>query len=142
MKIFSPLFFSILLLQTPLAFAAEWQSVTQNSVGDRFFVDKSSVQRKDATVAYWEYREFPQANNAFLAETVDKPVHGAVLSWSANCANKTQQLRQITAYDKDRQVIRRFVYGEAGASIQSRPGSSTHAVLEFVCNEKLEAEAR
>lgn len=136
MKIVSPLLVSVLLLQANSAIAAEWFSVTQNAVGDRFFIDKSSIQRKENTVSYWEYREFPQPNNAFLEETVAKPVHGVVLNWSANCVSKTQQLRQITAYDKERQVIRRLVYGESGASIQPKPGSSTSAVLDLVCNEK------
>lgn len=118
------------------AVAADWESVTQNAVGDRFLVDTSSIQRKSDAVFYWEYREFPQPNNSFLEEAVDRPVHGAVLNWSANCTSKTKRLRQITAYDKDRQVIKRFTYGENGSLVQPRSGSSASKVLDFVCDRK------
>ncbi|MDX2231469.1 MAG: hypothetical protein NW220_17670 [Leptolyngbyaceae cyanobacterium bins.349] len=116
------------------AIAAEWESVTQNSVGDRFLVDTSSIQRNADTVFYWEYREFPQPNNAFLEEGVDLPVHGVVLNWSANCTSKTQRLRQITAYDKDRKLIKRFSYGDEGSLVQPRSGSSASTVLNYVCD--------
>ena len=132
------LVFSSFLLHVPAVFAVEWVSVTQNAVGDRFFIDKSSIQRKDDNVFYWEYREFPQPNNAFLEESVDQPVHGVVISWSANCTSNTQRLRQITAYTKDRKVIKRFSYGESGKLSQPKPGSSTSAVLANACSKKAE----
>jgi hypothetical protein len=127
---------SAILLQAPAALAAEWVSVVVNPVGDRFLIDKSSIQRKDDTVRYWEYREFPQPNNAFLEEPVDQPVYGVVLNWSANCTSKTQRLRQVTAYTKDRKIARRFSYGDAGALSQPRAGSSTAKVLGYVCEVK------
>jgi hypothetical protein len=125
-----------LCLSAPPVFAVEWVNVTANPVGDRFFIDKSSVQRKDSNVWYWEYREFPQANNAFLEEAVDQPVHGVVLSWSANCTSKTQRLRQVTAYNKERAVIRRFTYGDTGTLHQPAPESSAGKVLKSVCDLK------
>ncbi|NJP09768.1 MAG: hypothetical protein HC866_10005 [Leptolyngbyaceae cyanobacterium RU_5_1] len=125
-----------LLPYSPAALAAEWVSVTTNAVGDRFFIDKSTIQRTDTTVRYWEYREFPQPNNAFLEETVDQPVHGVVLNWSADCTNKMQRLRQVTAYDKTRKVIRRFSYGETGSLAQPRSGSSSSSVLNYICDLK------
>jgi len=116
--------------------AAEWESVTQNAVGDRFLVDTSSIQRKADNVFYWEYREFPQPNNAFLEEPVDRPVHGVVLNWSGNCSSKTQRLRQVTAYDKERKVIKRFSYGDSGALLQPKTGSSSSTVLNYVCDKQ------
>jgi hypothetical protein len=116
--------------------AAEWLNVTSNAVGDRFFIDKASVQRQDNVVRYWEYREFPQPNNAFLEESLNQPVYGVVLNWTANCLNKTQRLRQVTAYGRNRTVIRRFSYGEGGVLTQPRVGSSTGKVLNQVCDLK------
>jgi hypothetical protein len=116
--------------------AAEWEKVTENAVGDRFLVDTSSIQRRGDTIFYWEYREFPQPNNAFLEETVDRPVHGVVLNWSANCSSKTQRLRQVTAYDKERKVIKRFSYGDTGTLLQPRSGSSSSTALNYVCDKK------
>ncbi len=124
------------LLQTPAVLAADWVNVTVNPVGDRFLIDKSSIQHKNDTVWYWEYREFPEANNAFLEESVDQPVYGVVLNWSANCESKTQRLRQITAYTKDRKMIRRFTYGEQGSLSQPRADSSTAKVLAYACGVK------
>lgn len=126
----------IILLTPMTAIAAEWERVAQNEAGDRFLVDTSSIQRNADTVFYWEYREFPEANNAFLEESVDRPVHGVVLNWSANCTSKTQRLRQVTAYDKERKVIKRFTYGENGTLQQPRTGSSPSKVLGFVCDRK------
>jgi len=126
----------LLCTLTPSAIAAEWVSVTQNAVGDRFFIDTSSILRKDDNVWYWEYREFPDPNNAFLDEKVDKPIHGVVLNWSANCTSKTQRLRHVTAYDKDREVIKRFSYGDTGDLTQPKTGSSTVKVLNYACTTK------
>ncbi|MBF2026049.1 MAG: hypothetical protein IGS48_04680 [Oscillatoriales cyanobacterium C42_A2020_001] len=128
------IFCMAMLGMAPAAITAEWESVTQNAVGDRFLIDKSSIQRKADTVFYWEYREFPQPNNAFLEEPVDQPVYGVVLNWSANCTSKTQRLRQVTAYDKARKVIKRFSYGENGALFQPKSGSSASTVLNNVCD--------
>lgn len=124
-----------LVMPVPAAIAAEWASVTQNAAGDRFLIDTSSIQRKADTVSYWEYREFPQPNNAFLDEVVNKPVHGVVLNWTANCTGKTQRLRQVTAYDKERQVIKRFTYSEGNPS-QPKAGSSAIAVLNYACEQR------
>lgn len=116
--------------------AVTWEKVTQNAVGDRFLVDTSSIQRQADTVFYWEYREFPEANNAFLEAPVDRPVHGVVLNWFANCTNKTQRLRQVTAYDQDRKLIKRVSYGDTGTLLQPRSGSSAGTVLNYVCTQK------
>lgn len=125
-----------LLSYAPKSLAAEWVKVAENSVNDRFFVDKGSMQRQGDIVRYWEYREFQQPNNAFLEETVDKPVYGVVMSWSLDCAAKVQRLRQVTAYDRDRKVIQKFAYGDSGSLVQPKPGSSASRVLDYVCTSK------
>jgi hypothetical protein len=119
-----------------MALAAEWVSITTNSVGDKFFVDKGSIQRKGDTVWYWEYREFPQPNNAFLEDAIDQPVYGVVINWSVNCSNNVQRLRQVTAYDKAKKVIRKFNYGDTGSLSQPKPGSSAIATLNYACGVK------
>jgi hypothetical protein len=124
------------LAAAPAAVAAEWVKVTENVASDRFFVDQSSIQRQGDFVRYWEYREFPQPNDAFLEESVDQPVYGVVLNWSGDCTNNTQRLRQVTAYNIDRKVIQRFSYGDRSPLIQTQPGSSTNAVLSYVCAPK------
>ena len=124
------------LALSPAALAAEWVKVAENTASDRFFVDQSSIQRQGSFVRYWEYREFPQPNNAFLEESVDQPVYGVVINWSGDCTNSTQRLRQVTAYSKDRKVIQRFSYGDQGILNQAQPGSSTNAVLNYVCAAK------
>jgi hypothetical protein len=134
MKLLPHLFLTACLLSVaPVALAAEWVSIATNAVGDKFFVDKSSILRRGEIVWFWEYREFPQPNNAFLEETVNQPVHGAVISWSLDCTSKVQRLRQVTAYNKDKKVIQRFSYGDSGSLIQPRSGSSAHKVLSYVC---------
>jgi hypothetical protein len=124
------------LATAPAAVAAEWVKITENAASDRFFVDQSSIQRQGDFVRYWEYREFPQPNDVFLEESVDQPVYGVVLNWTADCTNSTQRLRQATAYNIDRKVIQRFSYGDRGTLIQTQPGSSTHAVLNYICSPK------
>jgi hypothetical protein len=123
----------LILAQTSIALAADWVSVATNSVGDQFFVDKSSIRRNVDTVRYWEYRKFPQPNNAFLVESVNQPVYGAVINWSVDCKSQVQRLRQVTAYNQDRQVIQKFNYGDSGSLAQPRAGSSAQKVLEYVC---------
>jgi hypothetical protein len=117
-------------------FAAQWTKVTENAVSDRFFVDTSSIQRKGAAISYWEYREFPQPNNALLETAVTPPVHGVVMRWALNCSNKTQRLERLNAYDKSRKIIRKFDYGTKGDLVQPQPGSSSFVVMNFVCNPK------
>lgn len=123
----------LMLAYTPAVIAAEWTKVAENAVKDKFFVDKSSIQRNGSTVWYWEYREFPEANNALLEEKVNQPLHGAVIRWSVDCASKAQRLRKINAYTKNRQLIQKFDYGNDGVLLQPRLGSSAHTVMDFVC---------
>jgi hypothetical protein len=127
------IFTGVLLSYTPMALAADWTSITTNAAGDKFFVDKSSLQKTGEIARYWEYREFPQPNNAFLETKVEQPVHGAVIQWSVDCQNKSQRLRQLIAYDKKRAVIRKFNYGDTGSLTQPRSGSSASTVLNYVC---------
>ncbi|BAU11141.1 hypothetical protein LEP3755_16340 [Leptolyngbya sp. NIES-3755] len=116
-----------------IAQSAQWTRITENSVKDRFFVDASSVQRNGSIVWYWEYREFPEANNALLDVKVDQPVHGAVMRWSADCSNGSQRLRKVNAYTTNRKLIQKFDYGNDGMLIQPKAGSSTRKVMEYVC---------
>jgi hypothetical protein len=118
----------------PVATAAQWTKVTENSAKDKFFVDTSAIQRKGDVVWYWEYREFPEANNAFLEAKVDQPLHGAVVRWSADCGAKSQRLRKVNAYTKNRKLIQKFDYGETGMLTQPRSGSSAYTVMDYVCN--------
>ncbi|MEB3295424.1 MAG: surface-adhesin E family protein [Synechococcales bacterium] len=118
--------------------AAEWKKITENSVKDGFFIDTESIQRKGNTVTYWEYREFPEPNNAFLENPVNEPLHGVVIRWSADCTSKTQRLRRVNAFGKERKLLQRFDYGENGTLMQPRPGSSGYEVLEYACNPKPE----
>ncbi len=121
------------MLAPRLANAAEWTKVTENSVKDRFFVDTSSIQRNGSITWYWEYREFPEANNALLEAKVDPPVHGAVMRWSADCTAQSQRLRKLNAYTTNRKLIQKFDYGDAGMLIQPKAGSSTYRVMDYVC---------
>jgi hypothetical protein len=122
------------LLLTPIANAAQWTKVTENPVKDRFFVDTSTIQRDGQIVWYWEYREFPEPNNAFLEEKVEQPLYGAVIRWSADCGAKAQRLRKVNAYTKNRQLIQKFDYGNSGMLVQPKTGSSAHTVMNYVCS--------
>lgn len=135
-RLLSGLTAAVTLLSTPAVMAAEWVNVAKNSVGDAFSIDKSAIQRNGDIVRYWEFREFPQPNNAFLEETVEQPVHGVVIGWSADCASMIQRLRQVTAYDKNRKLIQRFTYGDAGSLAQPKLGSSAYTALKYVCDFK------
>jgi hypothetical protein len=126
----------LLIGSTLPAGAVQWVKVTENAVSDRFFVDVSSIQRKGSTVSYWEYREFKEPNNALLETNVDKPVYGVVMRWALDCSQQTQRLERLNAYDKSRQIIRKFNYGTKGTLAQPQPGSSSFAVLNFVCSPK------
>jgi hypothetical protein len=122
-------------LFTPIAVAqAQWHEVAENAVGDRFLVDQSSIQRRENIVWYWEYREFPQPNNAFVVEEIDEPVHGVTLYQSADCTAGAVRLRRITIYGSDRQVIQRIDYGDTGTLSEPAPGSSAAAVVRYVCS--------
>jgi hypothetical protein len=126
------------LMAAPQAIAApQWTKVTENSVGDTFLVDGNAIQSQGANRFYWEYREFSQPNNPFIEVPLSQPVEGAVVRWSINCSNKSQRLHRINAYTTNRQLIQKFTYGETGIAVQSRPGSSTYKVGEYVCNAKL-----
>ncbi len=125
-----------LLAYIPAASAVEWTKIAENSVKDKFFVDESSIQRNGAIVWYWEYREFPQANNAFLDTNVEQPVHGAVIRWSVDCTTKAQRLRKVNAYTTNRKLIQKFEYGDSGMLSQPKPGSSAYAIVDYVCTPK------
>jgi hypothetical protein len=125
----------------PIASAVEWTKISENSVNDKFFVDTNSIQRNGSRVWYWEYREFPQPNNAFLDTKVDQPLHGAVIRWSVDCTTKSQRMRKVNAYTKNRKLIQKFEYGDSGMLSQPKPGSSAYAVVDYVCTPKDEAKS-
>ncbi|MBD1918098.1 MULTISPECIES: hypothetical protein [Cyanophyceae] len=113
----------------------DWVEVTRNAVGDRFMVERNSIQFRDGAVWYWEHRSFPEPNNAFVGVELEQPVHGAMLYRSVDCAGGVSRLRQIIARDKDGQEIQRINYGDAGQLTQPQAGSSAAAVLRFVCDQ-------
>ena len=114
---------------------ADWVEVTSNAVGDRFMVERNSIEFRDGAVWYWEHREFPQPNNAFVGVELEQPVHSAMLYRSVDCAGSVARLRQIIVRNREREVIQRINYGDAGQLTQPQPGSSAAAVLRFVCEQ-------
>jgi hypothetical protein len=135
-KLVSLMITGAFVFYAPTVLAAEWTKITENTVNDKFFIDRSSIQRRGAIVWYWEYREFSQANNAFVDEKVSQPVYGAVIRWSVDCTNKSQRLRKLNAYTKNRQLIQKFEYGDTGALTQPKPGSSAYLVVDQICSSK------
>lgn len=113
----------------------DWVEVTRNAVGDRFMVERNSIEFRDGAVWYWEHRYFPQPNNAFIGVELEQPVHSATLYRSADCVGGVSRLRRITARDQEQQVIQSMDYGDAGPLTQPQPGSSAEAVLRFVCEQ-------
>jgi hypothetical protein len=123
------------LAYAPIALAqATWKEVTVNQVGDRFLVDESSIQMRGNSAWYWEYRDFPQPNDAFIEEDVDEPVYGAMLYRSVDCASGSVRLRQLIVHGTERREIGRFDYGDVGELTLPAPGSSAAAVVQYVCN--------
>ncbi len=116
--------------------AADWVKVTENAAKDKFFIDASTIKRTGNVVTYWEYREFLEPNNPFLENTTEKPLYGVVIRWTGDCGAKTQRLRRVNAFTKNRELLQRFDYGEKGTLSQPRPGSSGYEVLETACNPK------
>ncbi|PSN14226.1 hypothetical protein C7293_12630 [filamentous cyanobacterium CCT1] len=120
---------------------ADWVEVTRNAVGDRFLVERNSIELRDGAVWYWEHRDFPQPNNAFIGVELERPVYGATLYRSVDCVGGVARLRQIIARDQEQEVIQRLNYGDAGPLSQPQPGSSAAAVLNFVCEQAQAAPA-
>lgn len=114
----------------------EWTEVAVNDVGDRFLVNRNSIQMRENSVWYWEYRRFQQPNNAFVGDEIEQPVHAVMLYRSVDCAAGVERLRQQIVYNQNREVIRRFNYGDTGRLTQAMPGSSAIAVLQFVCSNR------
>jgi hypothetical protein len=114
--------------------AVEWTQLTENSVGDKFFIDTSSIKTKGDQVSFWHYRQFIEPNNAFLDEQVEAPVHGTVIRLSANCKTKTARIYRLNAYDKARKLIQRFDYGTTGQPMTIKSGSSAFNVLDYACS--------
>jgi hypothetical protein len=118
--------------------AVEWTQLTENSVGDKFFIDTSSIRTKGDQVSFWHYRQFIEPNNAFLDEQVEAPVHGTVIRLSANCKTKTARIYRLNAYDKARKLIQRFDYGATGQPMTIKSGSSAFNILDYACSYKPE----
>lgn len=116
--------------------AEKWVEVTVNSVGDRFLVDQNSIDRTENTIRYWEYREFKQANNAFLDFEVEQPVYGVMIYRSVDCASGVERTRRLVIFDQNRQVIQRVNYGDNGSLTQPMAGSSAANVIRYVCTQQ------
>ena len=120
----------------PVAVAAEdWVEVTENDVGDRFLVDRNSIENRNGIIWYWEYRDFQEPNNAFVGVELDQPVYGTLVYRSVDCTSLVARLRRITVHGRGREVIHRAVYDDNGQLSQPMQGSSSAAVLRFVCDQ-------
>lgn len=119
----------------------DWVEVTRNAVGDRFMVERNSLEVREGAVWYWEQRDFLQPNNAFVGVELAQPVYSVLLYRSTDCVGGVSRLRRMTIYSQDRQVIQRINYGDAGPLSQPQPGSSAAAVLRFVCEQARSAPA-
>lgn len=120
---------------------SDWFEITRNAVGDRFMVERNSIELRDGIVWYWEYRDFPQPNNALIRVEIEQPVYGAMLYRSVDCASRVSRLRRVVVYDQERQVIQRINYNDEGPLAQPQEGSSAAAVLNFVCEPSQSAPA-
>jgi hypothetical protein len=136
-RFIAPLVLLVSAIALP-AQAVEWTQLTENSVGDKFFIDTSSIKTKGDQVSFWHYRQFIEPNNAFLDEQVEPPVHGTVIRLSANCKTKTARIYRLNAYDKARKLIQRFDYGATGQPMTIKSGSSAFNVLDYACSYKPE----
>ncbi|MBD3886484.1 hypothetical protein IFO70_32930 [Phormidium tenue FACHB-886] len=116
--------------------AEEWVEVTVNAVGDRFLVDQNSIERSENTIRYWEYRQFKQANNAFLDFEVEQPVYGVMIYRSLDCTSGVERTRRLVIFDQNRQVIQRVNYDDNGGLTQPMAGSSAAAVVRYVCTQQ------
>lgn len=117
-----------------LAQEGEWVEVTTNSVGDRFMVNPTSIENRSGIVWYWEYRDFPQPNNAIVGIDVGQPVYGVMFYRSTDCNSGATRLRRIVVHSQNRQVIRRVVYNDSGPLSSPAQGSSAAAVVRYVCD--------
>lgn len=97
-------------------------------------VDQSSIQVNGNSVWYWQYRDFSQPNNAFVQEDISQPIYGVMLYQSVDCTSGVERLRRLTVFGQNRQVLQRFNYGDSGSLSQPQAGSSSHAVLRYVCD--------
>jgi len=113
-----------------------WVEVTTNAVGDRFLVNQNSIERSQDTVRYWEYRQFQQPNNAFLAFDVEQPVYGVMIYRSVDCTSNVERTRRLVIFDQNRQVIQRVNYDDSGSLTQPRAGSSAAQVIRYVCTQQ------
>ncbi|MEC4892517.1 MAG: hypothetical protein SAL07_08025 [Oscillatoria sp. PMC 1051.18] len=136
-KLLQLLTISCLLSFAPTARAVEWVEVVVNEVGDKFFVDRDTLDPKGNgdIVWFWEHREFLQPNNAFLEEDIGQPLYAVTVYRSVDCTNYSERQRQIIAYDREKRVIRRFNYGDTGRLYRPMNGSSSAQVLEYVCKQ-------
>jgi hypothetical protein len=119
-----------------LAQEGNWVEVTTNSVGDRFMVNPTSIENRDGIVWYWEYRDFPQPNNAIVGLDVGQPVYGVMFYRSTDCTSGATRLRRVVIHSQNRQVIRRVVYNESGPLSSPAQGSSAAAVVRYVCDRR------
>ncbi|MEC4984591.1 MAG: hypothetical protein SAJ37_08070 [Oscillatoria sp. PMC 1068.18] len=134
-KLLQLLTISCLLSFASAAQAVEWVEVVVNQVGDKFFVDRDSLDAKGDIVWFWEHREFLEPNNAFLEEELGQPLFAVTVYRSVDCTNNSERQRQIIAYDREKRVIRRFNYGETGRLYRPMNGSSSAQVLAYVCKQ-------
>jgi hypothetical protein len=122
-----------------------WVEVTVNAAGDRTLVDQNSIQRSEDEVRYWEYRDMRQSgagsgNRSGLSN--GQPVYGMMIYRSVTCDSGESRMQRLVLFNQNREVIRRVNYEDSGGLTQPSIGSSSEAVIDYVCQEpKQEAEA-
>ena len=104
---------------------SKWQAVSTNDVGDRFFLDQSSVIKR-GNIAYFR--------DMVIYGAPKNGLSGMASYKSANCATGQYRAREITTFDLNKRVRDSFVDGDRAPLNQAKPGSSLATVLRSACS--------
>jgi len=119
--------FSLYMFTLP-TYAANWVSVTVSSIGDEFFVDKSSLQRDGDSVTFWAKDNY--------GERTTQGALSAKVQETVNCRRREKIMRYYINYDDKDNRGRVIVSGNPEDKWRPiPPGTVAWDVMQFVCRK-------
>lgn len=117
---------SLILAQAKVQQQSQWQMVSLNEYGDRFFLDTTSVMGgSNPNIVYFR--------DMMIYSSPEKGISAISSFKSANCSTGQYRSRQITTYDANRKVMDSFTDGDRAPLYTAKSGSSLATVLQSAC---------
>jgi len=118
--------FSILILFSINGFAFNWKKVSENDMGDSYYVDIDNIKKRNGLIYYWELDDYLEPFKDGTNSAIDK--------YKVDCVEEKQTLLNGTFYSQSMGRGKIILEDTPNKILYPKPKSVGYVVMKFVCN--------